>query len=185
MISLVAEHPTPYLPQTAPMEWFQAFAPNEVKTLKPWNEDVQEIRVLWTVAPVSPCVRENDILWLVHDMLNWVVVHCDSILGREFPTTCVEQGIEIFLERDPCLFRALWTLSTALNFPSTSMLCKSFAQVRETIFLYLGKDSCKLLRLWIFSLSSTPKQMLFGLTREEIVCTAVEQRPTLVPQAPE
>ncbi len=153
-----------------------------MKTPKPWNEDVHEIRVLWTVGLISPCARENDILWFVHDMLNWVVVYYNNIVGRKFSVICVEQGIEIFKKKIFVCSRLFERRQVPWFILPLQCCAWILSEYKKCYKKFLGIDSWKLLGLWIFSLNSTPKQMLFGLTREEIVCIAVEQRPTLVPQ---
>jgi hypothetical protein len=48
---------------------------------------------------VTPSVREYDVLYVVHEMLNGTVVHYYGVLGREIPIRAIEQCIKVFQEK--------------------------------------------------------------------------------------
>ena len=71
---------------------------SQVQSLNPREQGAEEECVTVTASAMGPRVREQDVLELVHDVLQRSVVDYDCVLGIEDSPITTEQGVQVFQE---------------------------------------------------------------------------------------
>ena len=97
-ILFIAQHSLPDFVWPEFSERLQPILTSQVQSLNPREQGAEEECVTVTASTMGPRIREQDVLGLVHDVLQRSVVDYDCVPQIKDSPITTEQGVQVFQE---------------------------------------------------------------------------------------